>query len=279
MTDSGHEKYVRMHCKRDYCPTCGGEWSDAHKRRATRAMDRLVYHKMLGYCVFTLPHHIMAEHPSKDDLKFLSGEAWKLVKRHFEVGGGVVRTHLMGEKKDGLHIHFNVLFDIVRKDGIGKITKAELKEFRKDWTDVFNKWAGLKLENVDSWYNFYPHLGQKIHKVKYIFRPIVTSEKFLRLSPQDKEYVISLDGWRNTRWFGKLADSQYKKYLKSLKIPSDWWENKDVGLSKRSPIDGSRFRHISIVDVGQLPVDGFRWIDGNTLVDFAIYSALKDKGG
>lgn len=269
-----HEKYVRMHCNHDYCPTCGTKWSAAHKKRATRAMDRLVYLKLLGYMVFTLPDHFMAQWPDKEALKYLSKEVWNLVKRHFETGGAMVRTHLMGEKGDKLHIHFNVLFDITQKDGIGEVPKETLIQIRKEWTDVVNKWSGLKLENTNVWYNFFDKLGQKIHKVKYILRPIVTSEKFLKLSPDNKEYVLSLKGWHNTRWFGKLANSQYKKYLKAQGVPSDWWENKDIGISKRCPICKNKFKRVSIIDADKLPRDGFRRIDNDILVDFALFSYL-----
>lgn len=275
----GHEKYIRMRCHNDFCVYCGTKWSTEHKKRATRAMDRLVYLPLLGYMVFTLPDHFMAAWPDKAALKYLSGKVWKLVKKHFDVGGGVVRTHLMGEKGDKLHIHFNVLFNITRTDGKGEVPIELLRLIRKEWTSIVNKFFGLKLENTNVWYSFVTHLGQKIHKVKYIFRPIVTSEKFIALSDDDKEYVLSLTRRHNTRWFGKLANPVYKKYLKEMNIPANYFEDRDISMTKKCPIDGSKFKFVDVVDANNLPREGFRRIDGDTLVDFALFSFIKDRGG
>ncbi len=107
---NGHEKYTRLHCKQDFCPDCGQNWSGPHKRRAVRAMDRLIWGPVVGYMIFTLPEEVSRSRPSKEALKYLSKKAWEITKRYFNTDGGMVRTHLMGEKGDKLHIHFNVLF-------------------------------------------------------------------------------------------------------------------------------------------------------------------------
>lgn len=275
--DEGHSKYVEMHCKSDFCPKCGQTGSAAHKRRSTRAMGRLIGLGVLGYAVFTLPEEVSNSESSVEALKHLSKKAWEIIQRNHETVGGMVRTHLMGNDDEKLHIHFNVLFPINNKHGIGKVPQDVLDKDNKEWTDVVNKYFKLDRKVTNMFYKFAYQVGRQIHQVKYVVRPIVTTTKFLNLSDENKHYVLSLKGWHNTRWFGKLSNSQYKKYLLSQGIDPTKNEEKDAALSTKCPVCNGKFRYIGVVHHSDLPRYDLRYADKGVMVDFAIHSALKDR--
>lgn len=272
----GHEKYSRLHCGNDYCPVCGRNGSSAHKKRSYRAMDRLLWSKVLGYMVFTLPKEISRNMPDSKRLSDLSKKAWELVKKNFDTPGGMARVHLMGEEPENLHVHINVLFPIVSDTGKGEVPREVLDKIRSEWTEYVNKEFDLEYNTTNVFYKFAFQDGRKIHQVKYVLRPIVTPEKFLTLPDEDRKKVMALRGWHNTRWFGKLANSQYKEYLKSINIETEKHEDKDIATSKRCPICGEKFRFIDIVHESKINkmTMGLRQIDNDTLVDFSIYSFL-----
>jgi len=275
----GHDKYVRLHCKQDFCPKCGQKWSGPHKRRATRAMDRLIWGNVVGYMIYTLPEEVSAQRPDKTALSYLSKKAWEITKSNFDTDGAMVRTHLMGEESAKLHIHFNVLFPLRSSKGLGKVPQEVLNKVRQEWGDVINGFFELNHKQMNSYYNFVWEFGKKIHKVKYVMRAIVTTRKFVGLSSEDKHYVLSLKGWHNTRWFGKLANSQYKKYLKAQGIKHIPYSEKDVGLSHHCPICKTKFKFVDIVHEQNLPRLELRMTDKDTFIDLAMHSFLNPGDG
>lgn len=272
--ENGHEKYGRMHCQNDFCPICGSKGSSTHKRRVVRALDRLIWAKILGYMIFTLPKEVSAGRPDRESLYYLSKKAWEIVKKNFETPGGMVRTHLMGEEPEALHIHINVLFPILSPDGLGKVPQSTLQNIRKDWTEIVNNFFELNCATTNVYYKFALQVGKQIHKVKYVLRPIVTPERFLTLSDEDKRYVLALRGWHNTRWYGKLANAQYKEYLRSKGFDPAAREDKDVSMSKKCPVCGAPYKFVEIVYKDNVPFNQLRWLDKDTLVDFSTYAYL-----
>lgn len=273
----GHEKYARMHCNREYCPTCGQKGSRLHKKRTTRAMDRLIWAPVLGYVVFTLPDEVSQSRPDIDTLKLLSAKAWDLVKEYFNTPGSMVRTHLMGNALGKLHIHINVLFPILNDTGLGMIPQEKLDRLRRSWTNFINQQFGKEYADTNLNYNFATTRRKIRHKIKYVVRPIVNALEFYSLNDEDKHYIISLAGWHNTRWFGKLANAQYKKFLTAKGINPKQYENADLHLSRRCPVCGNKYRCIDIVHKSNLPRGQLRYIDNDTLVDFSTFAYLKEK--
>jgi len=272
---SGHEKYIKMHCKYDFCPTCGKKDSMTHKRRYVRALDRLVNLGTLGEVVFTLPEEISASWLDKETLGYLEKQTWQIVLQNFKTEGGVVRMHPLGDKGNKLHVHFNVLFPINDEFGKGEVSQSVLNRFRSEWTKVVNDRFKANHKRVNCFYKFAPEGGRRIHRVKYVFRPIATADKFLMLSDNDKHWIISLVGWHNTRWYGKLANAKYKKYLESKGINPTEKEDSDVGLSSICPVCGGRFKHIGIFSKDMLPRRQLRYVDDDVLVDFEIWNAIQ----
>ena len=277
-TCQGEIKLSRIHCNNEFCPICGQRDSALSHKRAGRALDRLIWSPILGYMVYTLPDEISKKRPGKEALKRLSKGAWEITKKHFDTVGGCVRTHLMGDTPGKFHHHFNVLFP--RQVTTGAVPLETLQAIRSEWTDFVNKEfeTGYKITNI--YYKFAIETGRQIHKIKYVLRPIVTPDKFITLSEEDREYVISLKGWHNTRWFGKLANSQYKKYFKEIgvELAPDY--------EAVAPISGEKYMYMGIIAKADVHEGSFidndghynqiRGINNNTFVDLETRAFLKE---
>jgi|GEM_PF-3202822 len=271
-------KLARIHCNNEFCPICGQNESALHLKRSGRAIDRLIWSPILGYMVFTLPEEISKSRPNREVLKVLSKAAWEITKKHFGTPGGVVRTHFMGETGGKFHIHFNVLFP--QQTTTGEVPLETLKAIRSEWTAFINKEFASNYTVTNTYYKFAVETGRQIHKIKYVFRPIVTPDKFITLSDEDREYIVSLKSWHNTRWFGKLANSQYKKYFKEIKVelPEDYVST--------APISGEKYYYMGIVSQKNLSCSSFqdrdskfhqvRALDNNTFVDPRTMAFLKN---
>jgi hypothetical protein len=271
----GHEKYARLHCKNELCPTCGAKNSSVHKRRVRRAATRLLWNGLLGYFVFTIPAKISESRPSKETINTLTKEAWQIVKKEFETPGGLSRIHMMGDQPEKLRIHINFLFPLLTADNRGMISKEKIEKVRDLWTETLNRLFQLDLKESNFKYKFADKTGKKIHKIKYVLRPIVTAEKFLTLSDDDRQYILSLRKGHNTRWYGELSNSKYKKYLTDRGIDVEKIENEIDGLL--SPVTGEKYHFVEIVKECDLPRGKLRWIDNDTLVDFGTYAFLQAK--
>ena len=274
---NGHEKYTRMTCHREYCPTCGKDGSQEHKKRTVRALDRLMWAPVMGYWVFTLPDNISQSRPDIEILKILSKKAWGIVSKNFETPGGMIRTHLMGEQQGKFHIHINVLFPITRPDGRGMVSEDTIAKCKDEWTKFVNEVFNLSLKKTVSHYNFATTPGMKAHKIKYVLRPVVDYEQFSSLPDDARKYILSLAGWHNTRWFGKLSNPKYKEFLESMNIDPKARAEKDQNLSKSCPVCGEKYRFTDVIHKDQLPHHQLRYLDNDTLVDLATFSFLKEK--
>ena len=273
----GHEKSTKMHCRKEYCPVCGELDSREHKRKVIRAKDRLMWASTLGYTVFTLPREVSQSRPDVDTLKYLSKKAWEITERHFPTVGGTVHTHFMGNLPARFHIHFNVIFPITGSDGVGVVDPGVLDRVRADWTAVINSFFDLDIPRANIHYRFAATATQKGHLVKYVFRPVVNADMFDSLSEDGRHYYMSLKGWHNTRWFGKLANCSYKDFLSGMGVELAKEENADPHLSNVCPICSSKFKFQGVIHKDDLPTTQMRWLDCDTLVDFGLYSAIKER--
>lgn len=274
---NGHEKWAKMHCHLEFCPDCGTRGSRVHKTRTTRARDRLMWAPVLGYVVFTLPAEIAASRLPRETLQRLEKEASVIIENIFKSPGGMNRVHLAGDRLSTLRIHVNALFPVLGTNGIGKMDPLILENARKAWTLFVNTFFNLNIKTADIHYSFSTTRKQKAGKIKYVLRPIIDAFMFMTLSHEDKLYILSLCGWHNTRWFGKLSNALYKKYLIEKGIDPTKNVKADLHLSCACPVCGGRYRFIDIVSRSEIPKDGVRWIDADTAIDFATFAGLRDK--
>ncbi|GAG25506.1 unnamed protein product, partial [marine sediment metagenome] len=62
------------------------------------------------------------------------------------------------------------------------VPKEKIEKVRKLWTKTLNTYFKLDLKESNFKYSFAYQTPKKIHKIKYVLRPIVTADKFLTLS-------------------------------------------------------------------------------------------------
>jgi hypothetical protein len=269
----GNQKYARIRCKNELCPVCGTKNSAVHIRRVRRAATRLLWNGLLGYFVFTLPAEISEARPDKDVINDITKKAWLIVKQEFETPGGLSRIHLMGDKPGKLHIHINFLFPLLTADNRGMISKEKIEKVRGLWTKTLNETFKLNLKESNFKYRFADLPGKKVNKIKYVLRPIVTAYKFLTLSDEDKKYILSLRKGHNTRWYGELSNSKYKKYLLDRGIDAEKIEAEIDGLL--CPVSGEKYHFVDIIPQSALPLHNLRWLDEDTLVDFGTFAYMQ----
>jgi len=274
---NGHEKYVRTHCHREYCPTCGKPWSNEHKKRTMRAVDRLMWTRLLGYLVFTLPVEISDRRPDKGRLGEISRGVRPLIQKYFDTPGGFSRYHLFGNKIGTFHTHLNVLFPLTNPARKGKIEKEVLEKLKDDYTKLVNTVFGMNIKQCVVHYSFVYKKAKMFHRIKYVMRPIITADHFEVLDKEEVEHVLSLAGWHNTRWFGKLSNSKYKQYLhealgkEAMEEPTD---KEDHGCC---PVCKNRFRYVEVLGWQELPHRNLRYVDENTFFDRATFSELNSR--
>lgn len=279
-----HHRLSRIRCMNEFCPDCGKKDSGLHRRRIRRAKDRLLWRPTLGYAVFTLPRDLSnALLPGKTITK-LTKKTWQLVKKYFDTPGACVYPHYMGDKKEGFHLHFNVLFPLSITRGL--VSQKVLTAMRNKWTAFINKEFNLTLDETDVHYDFAPTLIEQAHRIKYVFRPIVTMNRFLSLSDEQRLYYVGLRGRHNVRWYGKLANNVWRKYFESMniEIPEDEektcpvckepWEHQ--GIFTAHKIHDNIFIDESGEEVYLHQIDDNIWID---VLSYNILKVLKNSPG
>lgn len=273
---NGHEKYTRIHCHREYCPACGKAWSLEHKKRAMRAAGRLLWAPVLGYLVFTLPGEVSSRRPDQDRLNELCQAVRPLIKKYFDTPGGVSRYHLFGNRLGTFHTHLNVLFPITNPSHKGKIEKENLERLKIDYTRIVNDIFGLKISSCVVFYNFAYKKAKMFHKIKYVMRPIVTTDHFEVLDSESIHHVMSLERWHNTRWFGELANNKHNEYLLQAQDERDIEEPIEQQDHGSCPVCNKKYRYIEVVSWKDLPHEKLRYTDENTFYDLATFDYLKD---
>ena len=217
--DNGHNFYFRKFRGREYCPICGAKDSYYHNRRTMRAAEHFIWAVTWGNLTYTIPKELSESRLPKENLRRLQKMAWEVTNRILKVEGAEVVVHLLGGKSEGLHVHLEVLFMRIGCFNRGMIPKPRLKAIKKVWALLLNKEFKLNLKTTDVRYSFAATHPKKWHKLKYIHRPICTEEAMLQLSDEDKKYILNLFGYHRTRYFGVLANSKIKEFLRKHWAP------------------------------------------------------------
>ncbi len=217
--DNGHDFYFRKYCGREYCPICGAKNSYYHNRRTMRAGEHFIWAVTWGNLTFTMPKEVSAMRLDKTRLRKLQKLAWEVSRDVFGLEGAGVTVHLLGREGHGLHVHFEVLFNMIGCFNKGKVEPEKIGKVKEKWAEKLNEEFGLKLETTSVRYTFAASRPKKWHKLNYIHRPICTESAMLTLDDLDKEYILSLKGYHRTRWFGVMANSKLHEFLKKHWAP------------------------------------------------------------
>ena len=224
---SNNEYYKAVTCGKDWCPDCGANLSQTHRRRFSEEVwprfKRLQENGVsIGYLVITIPKSLRNRFKTKEALKSFR-DYWrrKLKREGKEIG--VMRFHWAGKDGFTYHPHLNVLMP---SKWISPETLADWRRELGHWFKEFCNlpecefWDSEKKEMVSDFppANLYFHYlkpseefaaGKLFHWVKYIFRATQTR--------YNKETAGIIKGFRNTSIFGK-TDLWPKKAIEETKV-------------------------------------------------------------
>jgi hypothetical protein len=181
----------RIYCSLEWCPVCGAEWSDVHKRRFGRWWEKVCQMGSVGYFVFTIPERLRARYKSQVALRALRAGIIGILKaRGYQ--RGLSRFHWFGDHDpQKWNPHLNTLVDE------GHLANSELEEIKNEYRAVL----GLtRFDPIDVYYKYVSEIGYVIHVTKYC-----TRATFHDVSTEELEDLAwDLKGFRNTQcWGGK----------------------------------------------------------------------------
>jgi len=232
---AGHWIMKRLVCGREWCPVCGKDDSEHHKRRIARLVDRVFSMDSVGYFVFEVP---LAQRGYFEDVGMLRAASLylgKMLKRE-GFSKAVRRWHFYGKAKvteakkldlSKYHPHLNVLCDVTGRwadwdscsdVGTGYIELELIRRIRHFWS----AWLEANTDGVyrlaPVYYEFSDEPGQIWHWVRYI-----TRSTFKVLTDSNRHIASDLFGFNNTSWWGVFNDADkvrgrewFEKWLETL---------------------------------------------------------------
>ena len=175
----GHHFAKQLLCNKEYCLTCGAQWSYAHQRRYFRWLPKLKTMESVYYLVISPPRETW--HLFKDKKKL--NEFRKYIKRFMIYKGyekGLIRWHWYGDCKickgqdescskckgtgagTEFYPHLNLLFDAEY------INDLCTWKFKFAWK--LKKMFGIDIKQCVVNGKFYNNEKQKFHKLRYVTR-------------------------------------------------------------------------------------------------------------
>ena len=284
----GHRIYKRKTCGLPYCLSCGCIKGRYSQKRFNRVKDVLLGFPQLGHYVFTLPKDVSRELPGPDLIGQCYRQAWRILREFFDAEATVIVLHLCGDKKDGLHIHFDATFPILYRNGGCDYPLEILRLARQEWTEGVNQIFKKALEDTVCHYNFVNTIEQEYHLIRYITRSTVQAESFVKLDDDQREYALKMLKKKTIRYFGKFVGKQKEQFLKdfkcSLVLQRDS-ESIDSLIAKGfCPICNEKMKVVKVAGVKRfpllddLPLMNLEVYNDNVLIDREIGAWLRGKG-
>jgi len=271
-----HDFFYRQYCGREFCPVCGQKGSYFHRRRTLRAAEHFLWAIPWGNLTFTIPKAISTSFLSKRYLSLLQKAVWEVARDGVGIEGAEVVIHPLGQAVGGLHIHFEVLFMIIGTFGKGMVPLSVIEYIKKAWAQKLNEIFKLNLPTADVRYSFVTKKSKKWHKLNYIHRPICTEDAMLKLSDQDKKYILALKGFHRIKYFGCLANRKIHQWLRKHWAPI---KVRDVPMIERKvcPICKQKMRYIGFEWIENIPYNLVERYNENTWIDRAVAAFLREQ--
>lgn len=224
------------------CPKCGGEGNLIHRKRYGAIMRRInmTNTKSLRQFVFTIPMNLRELFMTKDRLNKLFKIVERIIKKEFGVmvqerktKKGIERKfnlekavvailHLFGDKDYSFNPHINVLiFEDSYKTNNLILSTEKLNMIKKSCEKALRGLLKTRVDNVVIHYSY--KTKRKIKSsIWYMTKPMKPEIVEYKLSmecdlrPMDL-VMLELYNFRFIRFWGLLADSEYKKHLSNTK--------------------------------------------------------------
>jgi len=273
---AGHQLFRQTSCKVAVCPICSKKGSALNKKRANRVKDSLIYIGPLGHVVYTLPKTLSESMPSFKLIDKAYKAASRITQEIFDAESVVVSEHLTGDKKEGLHLHFDCIFPLSPAGRPNFFEKRILDEARFEWTRAINKIFGCEIHSTVVHYNYAEPLKKQHHLINYNTRSTIPTEKFLKLSDAEKEYAIASSKRKLTRYFGKLSNKYREQYLKFKRVNLTR-SPRDLLDQNICPICNEKMRAGRPVPMDDLPLSQLIRAGPGCYIDKAIDAYLREK--
>lgn len=274
---AGHVIYRQMTCGLPYCPKCSKTGAWYNKRRVKTVRDVLLGFPMIGHYVFTLPKEISASLPESIQIEKCYKLAWRILREFFDAEASVIVLHFCGDKKAGLHIHFDCSFPVLYRNGDCDYPLEILRLARAEWTAGINKIFKQNFIDTVGHYNFITTLPQQHHLIKYITRSTIEAEKFIELPDKQKEYCIKMGKKKTIRYFGKFIGKQREEFLKEFKCSKVLTGSEGDLISRNiCPICNEKMKPMPAVYFDDMPLMNLARYNGYTLIDRQIKAFLSE---
>ena len=218
-TEEGDEDfYKRINCNKWWCPDCGGKGGEIHRMRMSKVLRRIgdLNQFTLGYFVYTLPSEYWSSFKSRDMLNKLMKVVSRNIRNYFPDFEYLVVPHLFGDKDFTFKPHMNVIM-FIPKGLPWKISSEKLDRLKISYNKGLTGLLQLShaLPVVDVRYEYRSKIGQKIHTLKYVLRPL--NERFLKCDDDTLRFLlVEMKGFCYMRYSKNLRGKDNERFLCNL---------------------------------------------------------------
>lgn len=208
--------YKAVDCNKWYCPTCGGKGGKVHEKRKQAVYDRVgdLAGQFVRQIIFTVPEAYRKKFESRKGLNRLFNAAKRVIEKHFPDSAAVAYMHLFGDSdQTKIHPHVNVHLFEPEQGSVWRIEETKLRAIKETWRKALIGMGCSGLEVVDVNYSYRVGIPKIKHAIRYMARPMDKRHLDQNWKDQDKVrfLVMDLKGFQWVRFWGKLANSEYKE--------------------------------------------------------------------
>jgi len=236
---SGNMYLKKIHCKKQWCPECGGKGGRIHKSRMHSILSRVDVSKYhIGQWVLTVPELTRGFFQSSENLAKLEKGAKEFaekfygepefdklghIKRYKLKKGVISYLHTFGDEEPGVykpHINLHIFEEKRTKM---KLEKSVLDTMRAYWLKKIKAITGNQdLTEVDVHYSFRMSARKKMHAIKYMSRPWSAAD-YAAIEDEDLKrlLVVEMKGFLYLRFWGSLANCKYKDEMSLPEIKKE----------------------------------------------------------
>lgn len=186
-----------LRCGREWCPVCGENRSEAHRRRYGRLIPKVQQMSSMGMVTITWPIEARKKLRSKSALRDIARVAKKVMRDNGYVRG-IHRWHWFGDRSTVFHPHLMFLVDG------GKLSKERLAEIKENLREATG--AGV------IHYTFAAEPKKIVHMLRYVTRATFKNIRW------DIEFVEIIKGFINIGYWG-IKNTKSKGYWNN---PAVW---------------------------------------------------------
>jgi len=233
-------KYLKkIHCKKQWCPECGGKGGRIHKSRMHSILSRVDLEKYyLRQFVFTVPSEMREFFKSSENLAKLFAATKKTaeyfygepvfdkrghVNKRKLKKGALVYFHPFGDKEPGVFKPHMNLHIFESKGAKMKLEASKLAAIKAFWLKELRAITGNEeLSTVDVHYSFRMSARKNMHAIKYMSRPW-SAEDYAAIEDEDLKrlLVVEMKGFLYMRFWGSLANCKYRDEMSLPEIKKE----------------------------------------------------------